>query len=501
MAKPKLSLNVMIASAEVVVNGVVLFFLYKFLFEHVSIAMIGVWSLVMATTAFGSLAGFGFPRSLVHFLPVLLRKGQERTAVLYIETAYLSIGFFITLLCLLLYYPLKALLGSVIVTPDELALAHALLPWTCVSMFLVSTSDVLVSSIKGLQLNFLSSLIVMVCNLVYFGLAVWLVPDHGIMGMAWAQIAQGVLTELLAFFVLKRNLKRLPYLPRRLSRKTFRKIAAYGFKAQYIAFVVMFIQPLTKYLLGFYSTLDMVGYYEYAFKFVQNVSKMITNANNALTSTFSLFKGKDQASLQKLYAKANSITWLVAPLLMGGLLSVTPVISRLWIGDYQEPLFVFSVIQGLAYALSVMCSPSYSLGMGAGHLRGNVHGQTVIALSNIVLGLLGGYYFGAYGVAAGSGLALVLGNLFIITHNSRHILGAPPCTARLGFSTLLVLVGMWAGIAINHYAYTQYLHALPTGRLFLAEALIYGAVMLIPVLLHPGFHALWGTFRRKKQNA
>jgi O-antigen/teichoic acid export membrane protein len=461
--------------------------------------MIGVWSLVLATTAFGNLAGFGFPRSLIYFLPNLLRKRQEKAAVLYIETALICIVAFIVLLCLLFYYPLDALLGTVIDENDALLVARQLLPWALLSLVLFNVSDILLSSIRGLQLNYMASFIVIIGSCVYFGMALCLVPDYGLIAMAWAQVAQVVLMILAAFIIVKYHLP-LPYIPRRLSKKTFSRIASYGFKAQYIAFIVMFFQPLTKFFLGAYSSLEMVGYYEFALKFVQNVGRMITHANNAVTSTFSLFSA-DKSKTHGLYLKANSLTWLVAPSMMGGLLAITPAISVLWIGSYVEEFFYFSLIIGLATTFSVMCSPSYSMGMGAGMLRGNIIGQTIISASNALLCWVLGSQFGAYGVVIGSALSLFLGNTYIMYYSSSKIVHHTPFTPKIIATTLLLLLAMLTGIYGCYYAFSEAIAGKSLYVVFPLIGIIYGIFIFVPVLIHPGFSLLLNLLVRKKTAA
>lgn len=495
MAKTRVPLNVASAFLEILVNSIILFFLYRFLLDEVGVAMIGVWSLVLATTAFGNLAGFGFPRSLIYFLPNLLRKRQQKTAVLYIETALISISVFIILLCALFYYPLYMLLGTVIDEPDALAVAHQLLPWALLSLILFSISDIMLSSIRGLQLNYLTSFTVIGSSLLYFGMALWLVPQHGLIAMAWAQVAQVVAMIITGFIILRRNLP-IPYFPRRLSKKTFLRIASYGFKAQYIAFVVMFFHPLTKFFLGAFSTLEMVGYYEFALKFVQNVGKMITNANNALTSTFSLFSA-DKTKTRELYQKANSITWLIAPSMMGGLLAISPAISVLWIGEYVEEFFLFTLIVGLANTFSVMSSPSYSMAMGAGMLRGNIIGQTLISLANGLLGCVLGNLYGAYGVVLGSALALMLGNAYIMYYSARKIIFHMPFTWGMAAKTILLLFAMLAGIYASFYLFHSPLSDASLYLVFPLTGLGYCLCILLPALLHPGFGILLSVLLRR----
>lgn len=501
MAKTHVSINVATAFIEILVNSIILFFLYRFLLDEVGIAMIGVWSLVLATTAFGNLAGFGFPRSMIYFLPDLLRRNKPGTAVLYIETALISITAFIVLLCLLFYFPLYTLLGSVIEQRVELAVARELLPWALLCLVLFNISDVLLSSIRGLQLNYLSSFAIMLGSALYFALALALVPQYGLIAMAWAQVAQVCALIIIGFIVLKKNLP-LPYVPRRLSRRTFRRIASYGFKAQYIAFIVMFFQPLTKFFLGAFSTLEMVGYYEFAHKFVQNVGKMITNANNALVSTFSLFNN-NQSKTRELFLKSNSVTWLVAPLMMGGLLAISPAISVLWIGEYVEAFFYFTLIIGCANTFSVMCSPSYSMGMGAGMLHGNIIGQTMISVANGLLGWVLGSQFGAYGVVFASASALVMGNIYILYYSSSKIIHARPFTLSIAVRTALLIAAMLGSIYACHTLFQGRLQAESLYVSFPVLALAYGLITLLPALLHPGMRIIFTTvfFQKKRLSA
>jgi O-antigen/teichoic acid export membrane protein len=95
----KLFKNSFSAISQVVVVGVVYFLLYAYLLHTIGIELLGVWSLIIATTSMALIANFGISTSIVKFVSTYASRedydGLRKlifTSSLFIVVAYVVIA-------------------------------------------------------------------------------------------------------------------------------------------------------------------------------------------------------------------------------------------------------------------------------------------------------------------------------------------------------------------------------------------------------------------------
>src|ERR1017187_500234 len=91
MNRSALTKTSVLLTAQVVVSGIALFVLYKFIYRTLGLGTLGLWSLVLATTGITRSADLGLAGSLGRFVARYRALNNQAQAVLVIETGLLSV--------------------------------------------------------------------------------------------------------------------------------------------------------------------------------------------------------------------------------------------------------------------------------------------------------------------------------------------------------------------------------------------------------------------------
>ncbi len=421
----KIFKNVFVSMLQVVVRGGTLFILYRFLLVHLGIDKVGVWSVVLAAASISRLTELGLTGSVIKFVAKYRALDDPVRVNSVIHTAVLSLAVFLGGIFLLLYLPLSFILARVI--PQEmLPLALQLLPWSLLSLWISTVAGSFVSALDGCQRNDLRGLVMMAASIIHLVLAVLLTPEFDLMGLAYAQVIQAVLVLFASFFMLKRELPGIGFLPRGWRWETFREMLAYGLTFQAGSLAMMFFDPVTKMLLSSFGDLAMVGYFEMANRMVQQFRAMLIAANHALVPVIAGLHEDNEDETLRMYFQSFSAMFFVSFPFYGILTLFVPLVSLVWLGSY-EPFFI-TVAFALTFSwfMNTLIAPAYFANLGIGTIKWNTLGQVLMGCANIVFGPLLGLLWGGSGVIAAyclslvSGSALTLGKFHLLNNIRLH---------------------------------------------------------------------------------
>lgn len=479
----QLTTNMTATLLQVVVNGGITFFLYRYVLDALGKELFGVWAVVLGTASVGKLADLGLAASAVKFVAQYLAR-EDRPAVLrVVETTVLSIGLVVGVVALVLYPVLYVVLGWIIQEAHLLPAARAILPYALATFWLTALSGAVRGCIDGFHRIDLRSIILMVATGSYLALALWLVPQHGLIGLAVAQVVQAGLLLLLAWGVLKALFRAVPWVPFRWSRTAFRELFGYSVKFQAIAVMQMLFEPITKSLLTIYGGTARAGDFELAQKLAFYLRSLIVNAHQAIVPTIADLHERAPALLREVYQRSYRIILLLLAVALPLLLVLLPQVSRLWLGSYQ-PIFVgYASLLLVGWFLNLLANPAYFANMGTGTLRWNVIGHVVIAVLNVGLGVVLGAWLGGIGVVIGFVVALVAGSFTILWAYQRahHI----PARALHDGATMVVVLIAGGAAGLLYLGYQAVFAAWPLWGTLLLVPLLYLVAVIVPLWRHP----------------
>ena len=273
--------NAAMTIMQVVVSSVILFFLYRYLLYTIGVAKLGVWSVVMATASTSRMSELGISGSVVKFVAKYRAHSDALSVSEVVQTAAISTAVLLSVMLGLLY-PIFSWLLKFVIPASDIAEGLTILPYTLISLWCIALGGVFQSGLEGCQRIDLRSWILMGSSILYLLLTVILVPEFGLIGLVFGQVLQAAIVLTISWMLLRHELKILPLIPNRWSKRLFREIIGYGANFQIVSIVGMMYEPVTKGLLSRYGGLAMVGYYEMASRMVFQFRIMIVSANQVL---------------------------------------------------------------------------------------------------------------------------------------------------------------------------------------------------------------------------
>lgn len=484
---------------QILVSSVALVILYRVLIDAIGVERLGVWSLVIATTSMAQLASMGITGSIVKFVAAYDAKGDHASLSLLIQTAVASIAAFFVLV-LLAAYPLAGLYLGYALKGSLLDAALAILPQALAAYWIAMLTGVVQAGLYGCQLIACRNNLLMAESVTYLALCFLVAGRYGLAGLAWARVAQNLVSLLASWCLLKRRIPVLPLVPRRFDRNIFREIVGYSANFQAISVLAMLCDPLTKGLVGNFGSAAAVGYYEMANRLVLQVRSVIVSANQVLVPAFAQLKELEPERIRGLYLRSYRLLFFISAPLFSALIVGAPLVSRVWIGRYEEAFVTATVILASGWFFNTLCVPAYHAGLGTGELRWNLISHAVMALSNVGLGYLLGRYLGGAGVMAGWAAALAAGGVVLVVSFHR--------TNRLPVRELLPASSMWLAACCLAGTLPGYLMIERAARgespLLHAAATFAGLACLLarPLWTHPvrGEITEWiGGMRRRRE--
>lgn len=482
MDKRRLLINAIMSLAQVVVIGAVLFILYRFLINTIGIEQLGIWSVVLATTSIASIANLGISGSVVKFVAKFIARGEKETVVSLVQTSAISTGILIGFV-LLIAYPFATWLLSLVLPVVHVEEAISILPYALLSLWIAVIASVFQGALDGYQRVDTRSGLLMVGALIQLILCFLLVPTYGLMGLAYAQVAQACMVIIGSWLVLRRHLPLLPAVPYQWNLKLFKEMVGYGLNFQLISVSQMVYDPVTKALLTKFGGLVMTGFYEMASRMVLQLRALLVAANQVLVPAIADLQEKNKEIIQELYKDSYHLLLYIALLIFSAIIAFTPIISQLWIGRYENIFVFFSTLLAVGWFLNTINAPAYFANLGIGELRWNTISHVVIAVLNFCLGLILGNIYDGIGVIVAWVLSLVIGSFIIsISYHCRHNIPIVELFPKESRSVGLASIGgLSVSLLLYNYLVGRIILPATTTIVFLA----FFATVAIPFWVHP----------------
>ncbi len=495
--KKAISLNILFSLIQIFITGLVYYFLYKYLLQNIGADLMGVWTIVLSVSSTANIANLGIGSSVVRYTAKFIVNAESENIIKLIHTALLFLGTVFLIICAIIYLIAPFWLQAVIRT-NHYSDAIKLIPYSLFCLMLNALSGIFVSCIDGLQKNYVRSIIYIISFLVLLSCCYWLVPQYGLIGVAFAQVIQSIFLLVSAIFSLKYLFKPLQLFPLLWDKTIFKKIFSFGIQEQIISICQLCFDPFTKSILAGFGNLGMVTYYEMANRFVTQVRGFLVSANQVFIPVFTSTNEKSEESTQNLYKKVFSINFLLNVLTLALIIASVIPISKIWINHLNNEFTVISILLALAYWWNIVMSPAYFSNIGGAALKDNVVGNIIIAIFNIVLCIGLGYLFKGYGVVLGWSLALSVGSAYIVYNYHQ----------RNGFSITRILSGKDLGVTTLSILYCTFCLAffyfksnLNVWMMFAIDIFLFMILCIAVYLIHPAGNIFLAAFKRATQSS
>lgn len=408
---PQLFRNATLTIAQVVVTAASMFVVYRFLLDTLGAAQLGTWSIVMAAASVARITDMGFAGGLTRFVAKYRALNDDAAAVEVIETGVTSMAA-LALLALAAAYPaLRYVIPRLI--PEAANDTLALLPFALCSLGILTLASAYLSSLDGLMRTDLRNLIMIGGALIYMALALFLVHKMGFIGLGWAQLGQSTLVLVLAWLTL-RHQHPVPWLPWRWRRARFVEMIGYNAHLQLGSLASLLGDPAAKLMLGRYSDLATVGFFEMATKLVSQIRAVVVNVNQVLVPVIAHLRETNDAAVSALYEKTHTVIFFVSTTCFGLLLAGVPAVSIIWLGHYNLTFALVCLAMLPAMAINTLAGAAFFSNLGTGHASSNSLVQVAMGVINLGLGVALGAWFGGPGVVIGYAVSIIAGSTYLM---------------------------------------------------------------------------------------
>lgn len=456
---------------QTITSALTVFVLYKYLYGFLGPEQLGLWAVVLASVSLGRLAELGFSTTVLRFISMHLSKGDKRHAAKILETGLISIGapfaFF-----LLVLYPFAAELMQQVVPVASLEAAREILPYSFCTLWFGVVGSIVQSALDGCGRMDVKSRMLIIGNLVYVPLAIVLVLQSGIVGLAIGQLLQSILVGVLLWIATRRELPTLGWVPLGWDKACLREILGYAAGLQLGNLLLMLFEPATKILLSRFCGLHEVAHFEMANQVVSRVRALITSAIQAYLPVISSSATNPISARQVVGESTIFIAGMGLPILAALVVSF-PVISILWIGHLQVDFIAYGWILGIGWLIATLAMPVYYYCVGAGRVRTVLISQALMVGLNALLGF--GAAMSGLGrwVAVSMMTSLAIGNWAVarqtlmdlqltwqqvfLNANARDVI----MTVAMVFVVLVINVSFSVATSLDHYVFANFaVHAL-----------------------------------------
>jgi O-antigen/teichoic acid export membrane protein len=411
--KIKISRNVFAPAAQVIVSGVVLFVLYRYLYDNLGVAQIGVWSLVLAATSVSRIGDLGLSAGVVKFVAQALGANDGQKAADVIQTVILTLGVAMGIL-LIIGYPLFSMILNYLLPATSVQIGLNILPYALMSLWMMMIVAALSGALDGCMRLDLRSVITAVSHFIFLGMVLILVPMYGLEGVAIAQVVQSAVLLALLWWALRHQLKQLPIIPLHWKYSILKNMFGYGVKFQIITVMNMLFDPVVKALLSKFGGLESLGLYEMANGLVLKARAIIIEANRVMVPVIAKLATGETGKAEQMFTSAYSLNFYGAIALYGLLGIFASTICVLWLGHYQSTFVYFVLLLNLGWFANTLNGPAYFANLGAGKLEQNMIAHIIMGFFSFILGGLLGALYGGFGVVSGTVLGLIAGSLYLL---------------------------------------------------------------------------------------
>jgi len=421
------------------------------MYMHLGVDQIGVWSIVLASTSVSRLADLGLSASVVRHVARAVGEGDNELVGTTIESTTVSLAVLMGAVLCGSYFPLRYVLEFSI-SSSALDLGLQILPYALVSLWVSILSTVFLGGLDGHQRIDLRATVVILSVLLYLVLAVALVPRFGLMGIAYAQIAQALASASLSWLMLRRVAQALPLLPLHWKWRVLKPMIGYGLNMQIIAVMSFLFDPVTKLVMGKLGGMDSLGYYEMASKLVLQFRSLVVEANRVVIPIIAGADSQTERYQDKgglFFLASYQIVFFCSVVLYSSLSMLMPAISVLWTGDFAPKLVIYGQLLISGWFINTLIGPAFFSNVGTGQLRDNVVSQAIIGAGGSLMGCAGGLLLEGIGVVTGVIVGLVCGSIYLLWRHVKSMGLEWPATLLPKGMLPLVIGAIFGSLALN----------------------------------------------------
>jgi O-antigen/teichoic acid export membrane protein len=411
----RITLNAMSSAVQVIIVGLVYFFLYRMLVRVLGIELLGVWSLIIAASTIAGIANFGIQPAIIKYVAEFNASGDQVRINKLLFTAVLALILIFVSTASLVYIIAVFFLDN-LMELKYVKLSLVLIPVMYIGLLLNTIGSTLASALEGFQKNYIRNIFTAIISVCYFLIALIVVPDYGLFGLAIAQLIQATAFLIVSYYFVKRSCPDLKIFRWNWDRIVFKMLFSFGSKMQIVSICQMLTDPLTKILLSRFHGISVLGFFEMASKFVTQLRQVIAGITQVTLPVVSHLSMTNKPAIKYIYEKSLSFVILSAFPMFAGIILFSPFLSSIWIGKTDPTFLNCTYILSLGMLINLLCVPAYFNSLGEGKLNGILIMSIITVSFNFIGGTVFGMLIPVFGVVIANGLSYAIGSIFLVLY-------------------------------------------------------------------------------------
>lgn len=410
------ALNAAANMGEQLILGVTMFVMYGYLARQCGLAQIGIMSLALVIGQAAQTANIGMASALNRFVPMAASRGDDEGLAKYIETALITTTLFFIIFCIISYWPLYFFVTSTASYDLQEIAGQMVLPATLYVLFL-NLSLVPLTALAALQKATIRSIFSSVSAIIGLIAIFIFVPFYGIKAAIWVMALQSLFMFIASWIYLATQVEFLHKIPISLDVNKGKELFKLGISMQLISIFLLFLEPITRFYIGYFGTLEQLAVFTMAWRMVVQIRGLIYYAATAMLPVFALLNETDVTHRNETLRKFNSALSLIAIPIFFTIILISNNIGFLWLGNTNSDFTVYTILLSLFTIPNTICIGIYLMATGSGIIKGNIIAHATMAGANIILGAIFTYSYGGIGGVISISISLLIVSLLIIKLN------------------------------------------------------------------------------------
>jgi O-antigen/teichoic acid export membrane protein len=279
------------------------------------------------------------------------------------------------------------------------------------------------SIIEGFQRMEVNALISIVGQLSMLVIVFVLVPNYGLRGVIFSQIAQALIVLLFSLIWIKRKLPELNIIPQKWSLKILKSMLGYGANISLTNASSFLMDPITKIFLTKLGSPSLSGYFELSSQFIQRFRSILLTANSAVIPKIAENTVNNKEYIKEIYSENLKLAGILSLAAYSILLASSDLISIAIFNDIQPTFINILNILTVSWLINVLSAPAYFSNLGTGNVSLNSITQIMMGLLNVIFCYILGNELNGLGVIFSYATAISLASisLYIFYHKYMNI--------------------------------------------------------------------------------
>lgn len=399
------------------VQFIIVFVVTPYMLHKLGTTLFGIWALVSVVTSYTQLADFGIGRSIIKFVAEYDGKKDKSglfeiintSFILYIVLGSVSFTIFIFLD--------RFFVVKVLNIADEFVELTLFVYHGTITIFFTNLIfGVFRSTINGLQRMDITQSVLAVSS-VLRAVGVFIVLEAGL-GLKGLIIKNGLISFLaiVANYAFFKSL--LPGISIRWNYfkiKRVKEILKFSLNVELSYLLRLLLDPVNKILISHFCSLDMVSFYEIAWRIISSVLSFSWRMMSSILPAGSMLDAQGRYDdLNMLYVKSSKyIAVAFLPLFCIVFLLARPFIS-VWLGPGYELSAIALEFMLFPYFFLILVNPANVLIQSIGYPQYSMITIAIRGLLNIFFVYIFIKYFGFIGFLIGNISAVLCSSIFIL---------------------------------------------------------------------------------------